>query len=61
MNESKPYFYETEIEWKGERDLQLSSGKLPVIEAGVPPEFKGREETGRRSISLSLRSTAVTH
>lgn len=43
MSESKPYFYETEIEWKGERDLQLSSGKLPIIEAGAPPEFKGRE------------------
>jgi organic hydroperoxide reductase OsmC/OhrA len=43
MSESKPYFYETEIEWKGERDLQLGSGKLPVIEAGAPPEFKGRE------------------
>ena len=43
MSESKPYFYETEIEWKGERYLQLSSGKLPVIEAGAPPEFKGRE------------------
>jgi len=42
MSESKPYFYETEIEWKGERDLQLGSGKL-VIEAGAPPEFKGRE------------------
>jgi organic hydroperoxide reductase OsmC/OhrA len=43
MNESKPYFYETEIEWKGERDLMLGSGKLPIIEAGAPPEFKGRE------------------
>jgi peroxiredoxin-like protein len=43
MSESKPYFYETEIEWTGERDLQLGSGKLPVIEAGAPPEFKGRE------------------
>ena len=43
MSESKPYFYETEIEWKGEKDLKLASGKLPVIEAGAPPEFKGRE------------------
>lgn len=43
MSESKPYFYETEIEWKGERDLTLGSGTLPVIEAGAPPEFKGRE------------------
>jgi peroxiredoxin-like protein len=44
MSESKPYFYETEIEWKGEKDLRITSGKLPAIEAGAPPEFKGREE-----------------
>jgi peroxiredoxin-like protein len=43
MSESKPYFYETEIEWKGQKDLRITSGKLPVIEAGTPPEFKGRE------------------
>jgi peroxiredoxin-like protein len=43
MNESTPHFYETEIEWKGEKDLRITSGKLPVIEAGAPPEFKGRE------------------
>jgi peroxiredoxin-like protein len=43
MSESKPYFYETEIEWKGDKDLRIVSGKLPVIEAGAPPEFKGRE------------------
>lgn len=43
MSESKSYFYETEIEWKGEKDLRITSGKLPVIDAGAPPEFKGRE------------------
>ena len=43
MSESKLHFYETEIEWKGEKDLRITSGKLPVIEAGAPPEFKGRE------------------
>ena len=43
MSESKPYFYETEIEWKGENDLKLGSGKLPLIEAGAPLEFNGRE------------------
>jgi peroxiredoxin-like protein len=43
MSESKPYFYETEIEWKGKKDLRITSGKLPVIEAGTPPEFNGRE------------------
>ena len=32
-----------EIEWIGGKDLQISSGKLPVIAGGAPPEFKGRE------------------
>jgi organic hydroperoxide reductase OsmC/OhrA len=43
MSEPKPYFYETEIEWKGKKDLRITSGKLPVIEAGTPTEFKRRE------------------
>jgi len=43
MSELKSYFYETEIEWKGEKDLKLTGGKLPVVDAGAPPEFKGRE------------------
>ena len=43
MSESNPYFYETEIEWKGEKDLKLAGGKLPIIAAGAPPEFRGRE------------------
>jgi peroxiredoxin-like protein len=38
-----PYFYETEIEWKGEKDLALGASKLPMINAGAPPEFKGRD------------------
>ena len=40
----KQYFYETEIEWTGHKDIKLSSGKLPPMAAGAPPEFKGREE-----------------
>ncbi|HEX7230316.1 MAG TPA: OsmC family protein [Candidatus Binatia bacterium] len=44
MSESKSYFYETEVEWKGERDLNLRADKRPSIGAGAPPEFKGREE-----------------
>ena len=44
MSESSSYFYETEIEWTGAKDLKLSGGKLPAIAAGAPPEFKGREE-----------------
>ena len=43
MAEAPIYYYETEIEWKGERDLKLAGGKRPAIDAGAPPEFKGRE------------------
>ena len=44
MSEPPQYFYETEIEWTGAKDVRLSGGKLPAIAAGAPPEFKGREE-----------------
>ena len=43
MANASIYVYETEIEWIGGKDLQISSGKLPVIAGGAPPEFKGRE------------------
>jgi len=43
MSESIPYFYETEIDWRGDKDLRITSDNLPAIEAGAPPEFKGRE------------------
>jgi len=43
MADAPMYFYETEIEWKGDKDLQVASGNLPAIAAGAPPEFKGRE------------------
>jgi peroxiredoxin-like protein len=44
MSEGKTYFYQTEVEWTGARDLKLSGGKQPGIAAGAPPEFQGREE-----------------
>ena len=44
MTETAVYYYETEIDWKGEKDLRLGAGKLPVIGAGAPPEFKGKED-----------------
>jgi peroxiredoxin-like protein len=43
MADAPIYIYETEIEWKGDKDLQVASGKLPAIAGGAPPEFKGRE------------------
>ena len=47
MAETPTYYYETEIEWKGAKDLQLIGAKLPAIEACAPPEFKGREGVPR--------------
>jgi peroxiredoxin-like protein len=44
MSPAPEYFYQTEIEWTGDKEMKLSSGKLPPIAAGAPPEFKGREE-----------------
>jgi peroxiredoxin-like protein len=43
MSAAPTYLYETQVEWKGEKDLKLGANKLPLIEAGAPPEFKGRE------------------
>jgi organic hydroperoxide reductase OsmC/OhrA len=43
MSESNSYFYDTDIEWKGEKDLRITGGKMLTIEAGALPEFKGRE------------------
>lgn len=43
MGEATTYFYESELEWKGEKDLRLRADKLPPIDAGAPPEFKGRD------------------
>ena len=45
MSEGKTYFYETEVEWTGAKDLKLSGAKQPSIAAGAPPEFNGREES----------------
>ena len=45
MAEAPTHYYESEIEWRGGKDLKLGAGKLPPIEAGAPPEFKGREGT----------------
>jgi len=37
------YFYETEVEWKGERGGNLQAPTLPVIAIDAPPEFEGHE------------------
>jgi len=43
MAETGNHFYGTEIKWKGERSLSLAGTGLPVIAAGAPAEFGGRE------------------
>ncbi len=43
MSEQLPYFYETEVEWTGERKGELRSPNLPTFEVAAPPEFKGHE------------------
>jgi len=41
--EAPTYFYETAIEWKGEKSGILSGAGLPTVAAGAPPEYNGRE------------------
>lgn len=38
-----PFFYETEVEWTGERRGELRSPNLPALEVAAPPEFQGPE------------------
>src|SRR6266545_7793602 len=41
MNHQLPYFYETEVEWTGERRGEMRAAGLPTLEVAPPPEFKG--------------------
>lgn len=43
MAESPVFYYETEVEWKKEKEGQISGPSLPGVAVGAPPEFKGRE------------------
>ena len=43
MTESPVFYYETEVEWKENKEGQISGSRLPGIAVGAPPEFKGRE------------------
>ena len=42
---TEPYFYQTEVEWTGERRGELRAPSLPDIRVATPPEFKGHEDT----------------
>ena len=43
MKDQMPFFYETEVEWVGERRGNLRSPNLPTFEVVAPPEFQGHE------------------
>jgi len=43
MNQAAAFFYENDVEWKGERAGKLAGAGLPEISVGAPPEFNGRE------------------
>lgn len=37
------YFYNTEVEWTGERHGDLCAPDLPCLRVDAPPEFKGND------------------
>lgn len=43
MAQAPTFFYENEIEWKGERAGSLGGADLPSIAVGAPPEFNGQK------------------
>jgi peroxiredoxin-like protein len=43
MAEPGVFYYQTELEWKKEREGEIGGPRLPAIAVGAPPEFKGRE------------------
>lgn len=43
MAELPVFYYETEVEWKKEKEGQIGGPSLPGVAVGAPPEFKGRE------------------
>jgi peroxiredoxin-like protein len=42
MADTKTFFYETEIEWKRDREGEARGESLPSVPIGAPPEFHGR-------------------
>ena len=43
MTQAASFFYETEVEWKGEKTGSLAGADLPSIGVGAPPEFNGHK------------------
>ncbi len=43
MAQAAAFFYETEVEWKGQRAGSVGGADLPSIIVGAPPEFNGQK------------------
>jgi peroxiredoxin-like protein len=43
MAKPQKFYYETEVEWRREKEGEMKGQGLPAIPIGAPPEFKGRE------------------
>ena len=44
MAESSVFYYETDLEWKKEKEGEIGGPQLPAIAVGAPPEFGGERE-----------------
>jgi peroxiredoxin-like protein len=45
MAESPVFYYQTDVEWKKEKEGAIGGPHLPTIAVGAPPEFKGRGDS----------------
>lgn len=43
MTQQPPYYYDTIVEWTGERKGTLGAPNLPTLTVATPPEFQGHE------------------
>ena len=43
MAESRVFYYETQIEWRKEKEGEIKGPGLSPVAVGAPPEFSGRE------------------
>lgn len=43
MSEQQVHFYETEVEWVGERKGEMRAPGLPALTVATPPEYHGHE------------------
>lgn len=55
MSDGKTYFYETEVEWTGAKDLKLSGAKQPAM----PQERRRSARVGRITGARAFRRNEV--